>query len=392
MVTQKLPVKSWHKFLLTILIIVAYIVFLLLFQKINPKKPVAGIGSGEDFENAQVISVLNESLSKSKTVPDLYLGSQRLRIKVETGRLKNRVVDITNNLTTFVNIHARAGDHIVVTINPKLPAQPISVYNYQRSPVILIFVIVFILLLGFVGGRKGVRSVIGLLFTLASVFFVFIPMLYNGWSAVFSSVITVILITTVTMLLIGEWTVKTLSAILGTVLGTAISGVIAELFCSIAHLTGFNTSNAEDLVIISETTNLQINGLIFAAILISSLGAVMDISMTIASSVYEIHKKNNTLGQKELFVSGLNIGRDMMGTMANTLILAYVGSSLNMLLFLYSFNVQSRQFLNMNQVGVEIIQGLAGSFAVILAVPIVSFITAKLVSINIQLPSQSNYK
>lgn len=387
MAFSNISVKDRKKFILTLLIIAAYVIFLFVFQKLNPKKSVAGIGAGEDFENAQVISVLKESLSKSNTVPNLYLGSQRLRIKIETGSMKNKVVDITNDLTTFVNVHARAGDRIVVTVNPKLPTQPISVYNYQRSSVILVFVVVFILLLSFVGGRKGVQSVIGLIFTLISVFFIFVPMLYNGRSAVFSSVITVILITVVTMLLIGGWTSKTFSAILGTVLGTAISGGIAGLFCSLAHLTGFNTSNAEDLVIISETTNLQINGLIFAAILISSLGAVMDISMTIASSVYEIHKNNAALGAKGLFVSGMNIGRDMMGTMANTLILAFVGGSLNMLLFMYSFNVQSRQFLNMNQVGIEIIQGLAGSFAVILAVPIVSLITSQMVFIHIKLPS-----
>jgi uncharacterized membrane protein len=124
---------------------------------------------------------------------------------------------------------------------------------------------------------------------------------------------------------------------------------------------------------------MRVSELLFAAILISSLGAVMDIAISIASSVNEVFMGNSSLGARELFIAGMNVGRDMMGTMANTLIIAFTGTSLNMLVLLYAMDVTYYQVLNNNMIGIYIIQAVSGSLAVILTVPLVSFISARLI-------------
>ena len=109
------------------------------------------------------------------------------------------------------------------------------------------------------------------------------------------------------------------------------------------------------------------------AFLISALGAVMDVAMSIASTINEIHFRNPLLSARELFFSGIRVGKDMMGTMSNTLILAFTGTSINTLVFLYVYNYSTTQIINMYSIGIELIQGIASTMGVILTIPLVSF-------------------
>ena len=118
------------------------------------------------------------------------------------------------------------------------------------------------------------------------------------------------------------------------------------------------------------------SGLLTSGILIAALGAVMDISMSIASALDELYALDGTLSVKALFASGMNIGRDAMGTMANTLVLAYVGSSLNMMILIYSYGVSFNQLMNTDFVAIEMIRAVAGSIGIICTVPCVAIITA----------------
>ena len=149
----------------------------------------------------------------------------------------------------------------------------------------------------------------------------------------------------------------------------------------ITHLSGFSTNEADTLIQIAGATHMKVGELLFAAILISSVGAIMDIAISIASSVNELSLRNNGLTAKDLFNSGMNVGRDMMGTMANTLIIAFTGTSLNLLVLLYSWNVTYYQLINTNMIGIYIIQAVSGSIAVILTVPLVSFFSSQLIPV-----------
>jgi uncharacterized membrane protein len=183
----------------------------------------------------------------------------------------------------------------------------------------------------------------------------------------------------VSLVLLGGFSAKTLSAILGTMAGVVISEFFLMAALQITHLSGFNTNEYDSLIQIAGATHMRVSELLFAAILISSLGAVMDIAISIASSVNEVFMGNSSLGARELFIAGMNVGRDMMGAMANTLIIAFTGTSLNMLVLLYAMDVTYYQVLNNNMIGIYIIQAVSGSLAVILTVPLVSFISARLI-------------
>ena len=142
------------------------------------------------------------------------------------------------------------------------------------------------------------------------------------------------------------------------------------------RMCGYNVSNIETLSYVGQLTDIKIGGLLFSGILIASLGAVMDVAMSVSSAISEIHDKAPELSSVELFKSGMNVGRDMMGTMSNTLILAFVGSAVSELVINYAYNLPFRQIINSYNIGIEIMQGVSGSIGVILTVPAVAAITA----------------
>ena len=137
-----------------------------------------------------------------------------------------------------------------------------------------------------------------------------------------------------------------------------------------------NMDEAESLLLTAVDNGLKIRGLYICSILIASEGAVMDIAMSISSAVAELRAVNPTLAPQQLFRSGMNIGRDAMGTMANTLVLAYAGTSLNMMIFMYAYDVSYIQLLNTDFVAIEVIRGLAGSIGIVLTVPVVAAVSA----------------
>ncbi|MGH4049853.1 MAG: YibE/F family protein [Clostridium sp.] len=210
--------------------------------------------------------------------------------------------------------------------------------------------------------------------------FLFIPMLYKGYSPFLSAVIVAMLITIVTNYLIGGYSIKTVASILGTVIGVMVAGGVAVGFGYFTHISGYNVSEVEELVFVANNTNLKVGGILFAGILIASLGAVMDVSISVASAINEVYVTNPNLSKKELFSSGMNVGRDIMGANANTLILAYTGGALNTLILIYVYSMKYNQLINMYSIGIEIMQGLSGIVAVVLTVPIVSFIASQLLT------------
>lgn len=175
--------------------------------------------------------------------------------------------------------------------------------------------------------------------------------------------------TLVTMYLIGGPTRKTCAATLGTLAGVVLAGISAWCFSKASGITGFNVSDIETLMTLWNTNRIQVGGLLFSGLLISCLGAVMDVAMSISSAIDEIYRQNTSLTRKELFKAGLRVGRDMMGTDSNTLILAFAGSSVSTLLLDYSYDLPYQQIINSNNIGIAIMQGLAGSFGIVLSVP-----------------------
>ncbi|HBC96411.1 MAG TPA: YibE/F family protein [Clostridium sp.] len=363
--------------------IAAILVFGIFLYSFNVSHPVTyNRQNGKaniKYEKAQVLEIKNNSLKQFNESKNIYFGSQQVRLKILSGEHRGEIKNVTNYLSDTHNVYLKKGMKVIVDIaTAGNGSYNVTVYNYYRAPVQYIFILIFFALLCIVGGEKGFKSVLGLIFTLCCVIFLFIPMLYRGYSPVLSAIIMIIITSCVSLFLLNGKSTKTLSAILGTLAGVIIAGIIEVIFGHLAHLTGLNLTQVESLNMISNVSGMKVYGLLTAGILIASLGAVMDISISIASSVQEIYMSNPKISRKELFGSGLNVGKDMMGTMTNTLILAFAGASLSMLIIIYSYNLSYNQLINMDMVSLEIIQGLTGSMTVIFTVPIVSFISAQI--------------
>ena len=132
----------------------------------------------------------------------------------------------------------------------------------------------------------------------------------------------------------------------------------------------------ESLILITQATGMRLNGILFGGIMVAALGAVMDVAVSLGAALYEIQILNPKISGRELFQSGMNIGRDMIGTMTNTLILAFAGGSLSTLLVFISYGIQFNQLISSDFFAVEVVQGIAGSSAVILTVPITAMVCA----------------
>ena len=329
---------------------------------------------GYSYEKAVVTEVVTDNLQ-----PDgQRAGYQLLKVMIKSGSHKGEIYEATSSEGNLFGATCYKGDKVIVTFSVSGDNATVGVYSKDRTVAVLAYVAVFLALICCIGGFNGIKSVIGLIFPFAMIIFMFLPMIYLGMSPFWAAVIMVVVTTIVTMYLIGGNDRKTISAILGTTLGVLISGLSAWIFGLAADIDGYNVSNIETLVYLGQNTQIKIGGLLFAGILIASLGAVMDVAMSVSSAIAEIHDKSKTLGMKELFISGMHVGKDMMGTMSNTLILAFAGGSISVLVLDYAYNLPLRQIINSYSIGIEIMQGIAGSIGVILTVPTTAFMAALL--------------
>lgn len=362
-----------HIIIRAVVVVVCLAAFIIAADRlrVTDKEPIVTT-LGYSYENAKVIEVVEDNLS-----PDgVRVGYQMLKVQLTSGEYKGEIVNATSAEGNLFGAVCKKGDSVVVHMSVSGDFKNVSVYSKDRIVAVAAFVGIFLLLICVIGGKNGVKSVIGLVFTFVAIFMIYIPLIYRGFSPFWAAVIITIITTIVTMYLISGIAVKTLCAILGTVIGVLLAGLSAWLFGRVADIDGYNVSNIETLAYVGQITNIQIGGLLFSGILIASLGAVMDVAMSVSSAISEIHDKAPQLGCLELFKSGMNVGRDMMGTMSNTLILAFVGSAVSELVINYAYNLPFRQIINSYNIGIEIMQGVSGSIGVILTVPAVAVVTA----------------
>jgi uncharacterized membrane protein len=200
----------------------------------------------------------------------------------------------------------------------------------------------------------------------------------RGYNPVALTVLVAAVATMITIFIVAGFSYKSFAAILGTIGGLGVAGLAAMLAGKAAHLTGFGSEEAAMLLYIPQNVSLDIQGLLFAGIIIGALGAVMDVSMSVASAVEEVKKANPALGAADLFRSGLNVGRDVMGTMSNTLILAYTGSSVPLLLIFMAYRESLLKMINLDMIASEIVRALSGSLGMVLVVPLTAFIAGLL--------------
>ena len=321
---------------------------------------------GQTFEKAVVTAIVQDNMTETGT----RVGEQVVEVKLLSGEKKGETLQVTSSSGFLFGAPCTPGMKVVVMQSVAGDTVIASVYTQDREWVIYAFGLLYLAVLVLVGGKQGIKGGIGLVFTFFSILLWYLPMVYRGFSPFWSAVFICLITTLATMLLIGGFTKKTVVATAGTVGGVLTAGVAATLFSLASGITGYNVSDIETLMTLWNTLDVQVGGLLFSGLLISSLGAVMDVAMSIGSSMSEILAQNPGLTRKELLKAGIRVGRDMMGTDSNTLILAFAGSSVSMLLLNYAYDLPYRQIINSNNIGIAVMQGLAGSFGVVLSVPI----------------------
>lgn len=330
------------------------------------------------FAAVRVTNVIEDNAQADDWTEGLRLGSQLLEVEVLQGEHKGERLVSPNYLSAYYNIDAKVGTRIIVRLAEDDDGilYVASFVNYDRGPVLAGFVVIFGIVLIVVGGKQGLKALFGLGFTLTALWFVLIPLLMRGADPILTTVGVTALTAGVSLVALTGYTRKTFCALIGCVGGVAVAGGLAALVGHLTPLSGFNMSEAEELVLRATDHGLTIRGLLVCGVLIASLGAVMDVAMSIASSCNELRELNPELTPGALFRSGMNIGRDAMGTMANTLILAFVGSSLNVLILFRAYDYPSLQILNSDMMAIEIVQGIAGSIGIVLTVPMVAGVSA----------------
>ena len=361
--TGLLTRKKAVRYLIYILFVCVFAVFVIKLNQVEKTELV--VRTGQTFEKAKVIKILQDNLEENGT----RVGEQKVRVRMLTGVRKGEELDITSSSGYLFGAACKPGMKVIVMQSVAGDSTVASVYTQDREGVIYIFALIYLLVLCLIGGKQGIKGCLGLVFTFFCVIFVYLPLVYLKYSPFWTAVFVCFITTLVTMYLIGGPTRKTCAATLGTLVGVILAGVSAWCFSKASGISGYNVSDIETLMTLWNTNRIQVGGLLFSGLLISCLGAVMDVAMSISSAIDEIYRQNLSLSRKELFTAGLRVGRDMMGTDSNTLILAFAGSSVSTLLLDYSYNLPYQQIINSNNIGIAIMQGLAGSFGIVLSVP-----------------------
>ena len=361
--TGLLTRKKAVRYLIYVLFVCVFAVFVIKLNQVEKTELV--VRTGQTFEKAKVVKILQDNLEENGT----RVGEQKVRVRMLTGVRKGEELDITSSSGYLFGADCKPGLIVIVMQSVAGDSTVASVYTQNREGVIYIFALIYLLVLCLIGGKQGIKGCLGLVFTFFCVIFVYLPLVYLKYSPFWTAVFVCFITTLVTMYLIGGPTRKTCAATLGTLIGVILAGVSAWCFSKASGISGYNVSDIETLMTLWNTNRIQVGGLLFSGLLISCLGAVMDVAMSISSAIDEIYRQNLSLSRKELFKAGLRVGRDMMGTDSNTLILAFAGSSVSTLLLDYSYNLPYQQIINSNNIGIAIMQGLAGSFGIVLSVP-----------------------
>ena len=248
--------------------------------------------------------------------------------------------------------------------------------DYWRSDALIWLLVLFCGAVILFGRLKGLNTLLGLGITCLFVFLVFVPSILAGQNIYVWSILTCLYSIVTTLLIVNGYDRKSYIAAAGCFGGVLIAGLLTAAMNAIMNITGLVDEQAMYLNDLAGGLTIDLRAVIFAAIIIGATGAVMDVAISIASSLYELNDQLENPTFRTLLRSGFTIGRDMMGTMANTLVLAYIGSSLATVVLIVAYNASLTSIFNKEMIVVEVEQALVGSFGILSAIPLTSLLAA----------------
>ncbi|MBQ6402404.1 MAG: YibE/F family protein [Oscillospiraceae bacterium] len=373
--------KNWLKNnrAAVIVLVIAALIFVLARMAFAPKaEKTEPAGDYAEYENAVVVQILSDNTEADETADGGYRGEQLLLAEVKTGQYAGETMQVYNYVSPLFGVPLKVGDGCTLVISTYENGDAnATVYEYNRTTAVWIVLGLFLLITVLVGGKTGAKSLIGLIFTVAGVFWLLFPALMKGAPTLPTTFLLCVYVAAVSFAVLGGVEKKTVCAWLGTVAGMALALLFALLSQRLLRIDGLRSADVEPLLQLRQTgTPIGLRGLLAAGVILSSLGAVMDVAMSLSSALSEVHAADRTMDAKALFRSGMNIGRDMVGTMTNTLILAFLGSGLVLTLYIYTLGLSPHMLMSSVYLSWELVGGISSSVGVILSVPITAAIAA----------------
>ena len=352
-----------------------------LFWGAHPDQENPEVEAGEsiEYENAVVEQILSDSTQADPVSENHDRGSQSVIVLIKTGRYAGTQMMADNTVGPMYGQTVGVGDSVTVGLSTYADGTVrCYVYEYNRAPGLALMVAAFCLVTVLVGGKVGAKSLVALALTVVALLYILLPLLLRGWPTIPTTFLVAVLVTAASFVILGGVEKKTVCACLGTLAGIALATAFGLGAQGLLRIDGYRQEYAEALLQMRQTgeSGIGITGLIAAGVIISALGAVMDVAMSISSAVQELARVGQNLTRKQHMRSGMNIGRDMVGTMTNTLILAILGSGLTLIVYIYSLGLQPRQLLSSAYMSLEAISAIASSVGVMLAVPLTAAICA----------------
>ncbi|MDR3312996.1 MAG: YibE/F family protein [Oscillospiraceae bacterium] len=380
----KLPRRNLLIYALTLLF---SILFLLVGNHIaqGGRQIFGGAGEAEILQ-ARVLQITNETQS-SYDVTGMGENTNTTRVITFTARLrsgenKRKTITATQELNDLYgqqSFPVQVGDTILLDVVRENTEQgegelQYVMLDFARTTPLLILAAFYALVVLFFARKKGFDTLLSMGITILAIFTVLLPAVLTGRSIYGWTMIICAFVVLTNLLLVQGVNAKSLTAAAGCLGGLLFPGLIAMVMKGPMHLTGLMDEEAVMLTYLDPPLNVQAT--ISCMFLIGCVGALMDISMTIASALHEIREKEPNLPARELMHSGNSIGKDLIGTMANTLVLAFIGGSMSEILLLVNYSANASQVLNKEMIAVEILQSLASCFSVVLTIPLTSFLCA----------------
>lgn len=311
--------------------------------------------------------------------------TQNVKVKILDDRMKDEILEIKYSLSYYNTDDGMTADllnvgnkvYVYANFENGVMVGEAYIGYVDKQDTIWFLVILYSALIIIIGGVKGVKALVSLIITILAFFLFTIPKIFAGANALLVTILTAVVVTIITLVLISGINKKTLAAIIGTTAGIIVAGILAIIFGNQMKLSGIDEESYM-LTTADVNTVFDFKGIMFSGIIIGALGACMDVGMSLSSAMYELKKESPEISKKRLFKAGMNIGKDMMGTMTNTLILAYVGSSTCCILLFMGFNFQMFEILNQEKIAEEILRSLAGSMGLVCTLPLTAFVSAML--------------
>ena len=303
-------------------------------------------------------------------------GTQLMKVRLPDGR----VFQAANELRAQMELDKKfaVGDTALVVLTPNAADGDILVArDHWRMGWGFAFFAGFCVLLCVFGGWTGLKALFSFVFSCLVVWKLLIPLVLAGWHASTVVFAAVAVLTGVIMYLVAGWTRKGISAFVGSMLGVVASLALAHFFGRVMNVNGATMPFAQQLLY-SGFSGLDLRDIFFGAIVLASSGAVMDLAMDISAGVSEVARHSPGLGRRELFMSGIRIGRAVVGTMTTTLLLAYSGGYLTLLMVFAAQGTSPVDFINSTLVSAEFVKTMVGSFGLVLVAPASALVAAYL--------------